>query len=120
MTSIERDALEPGRNSPWRFLQPLDEGSALDRRLIELTRAHELQILSSIVSFSRVSLLYAQSGNGKSSLLNAGLIPKLREEGYPVFRCRPRPAWEQGDPIRAVKLGILRELGANLSIVSTA
>ncbi len=41
--------------------------------------------LYSQVSSHRTVLFYAQSGAGKSSLLNAGLIPKLESEGYDVL-----------------------------------
>ncbi len=50
-----------------------------------------LELLSMVVS-SRVVLLYAPSGAGKTSLLNAGLIPALEREGFdllPVARIRP-------------------------------
>jgi len=49
-----------------------------------------LELLSMVVS-SRVVLLYAPSGAGKTSLLNAGLIPALEREGFdvlPVARIR--------------------------------
>lgn len=41
-------------------------------------------ILSFVVAHQAV-LLYAQSGAGKTSLINAGLIPCLKEEGFEVF-----------------------------------
>ncbi len=42
-------------------------------------------LLSSVVSHKLV-LVYAQSGAGKTSLLNAGLIPLLKEEGFEVLQ----------------------------------
>jgi Novel STAND NTPase 1 len=50
-----------------------------------------VELLSMVIS-SRVTLLYAPSGAGKTSLLNAGLIPALETEGFqvlPVARIRP-------------------------------
>ncbi|MEZ4660031.1 MAG: hypothetical protein R2911_20940 [Caldilineaceae bacterium] len=41
-------------------------------------------LYASIVS-SRLMLFYAQSGAGKSSLLNAGVIPQLRANGFEVL-----------------------------------
>jgi tetratricopeptide (TPR) repeat protein len=41
--------------------------------------------LISLVFAHRALLLYAQSGAGKTSLLNAGLIPLLKEEGFEVL-----------------------------------
>jgi formylglycine-generating enzyme required for sulfatase activity len=40
-------------------------------------RDQEIEIVASLVMARRVSLLFAQSGAGKSSLLRAGLIPEL-------------------------------------------
>src|ERR671922_1335191 len=50
-----------------------------------------LDLLSLVVS-DRLVLFYAQSGAGKSSLINTRLIPDLRDEGdfkiFPVGRIR--------------------------------
>ena len=43
-------------------------------------RDQEIEILSSLVMARRVSLFFAQSGAGKSSLLRAGLIPELTRQ----------------------------------------
>jgi tetratricopeptide (TPR) repeat protein len=54
-------------------------------------RSREVRDLLSLVTINRVSLLYAPSGAGKTSLLNAGLIPLLESEGFavmPVARVR--------------------------------
>ena len=48
-------------------------------------RKQETRDLVSMVSTERVVLFYAQSGAGKTSLLNAGLIPKLRRKRYEVL-----------------------------------
>jgi hypothetical protein len=48
-------------------------------------RDHEASDLFSLVIAHRVLLLYAQSGAGKTSLINAGLIPLLEEEGGEVL-----------------------------------
>jgi len=47
-------------------------------------RDREVNDLSSLVVAHRVLLLYAQSGAGKTSLLNAGLISLLEDEGFEV------------------------------------
>jgi len=56
-------------------------------------RDREVRELVSLVVAHRVVLLYAASGAGKTSLLNAGLMPALEvEEGFevlPVGRLRP-------------------------------
>jgi WD40 repeat protein len=43
-------------------------------------RWEEIEILAGMVQARRVSLLFAQSGAGKSSLINAGLIPELTRQ----------------------------------------
>jgi WD40 repeat protein len=54
-------------------------------------RVREVNELFSLLVAHRAVLLYAQSGAGKTSLVNAGLIPQLLEEGFevlPVARVR--------------------------------
>jgi hypothetical protein len=48
-------------------------------------RDHEITELSSLIIAHRVVLLYAQSGAGKTSLLNAGLAPALQEKGVELL-----------------------------------
>ena len=48
-------------------------------------REREARDLLSLVIAERVTLFYAQSGAGKSSLINTRLIPGLREAGFLVF-----------------------------------
>lgn len=45
-------------------------------------RKSETEALLNLVLYNDFSTLYAASGEGKSSLINAGLIPNLREKGY--------------------------------------
>src|SRR5215471_20923853 len=48
-------------------------------------REHEARDLLSLVIAERLVLFYAQSGAGKSSLLNTRLVPQLKEAGYAVL-----------------------------------
>lgn len=49
-------------------------------------RSGEVRVLASLIVANRVSLLYSPAGAGKTSLLNAGLIPTLqREEQFDVL-----------------------------------
>ncbi len=102
------------QQSPWRFLTPLDGNDATDQDLISLTRQDELSIITNMVAASRVSILYAFSGNGKSSLINAGLIPFFTNEGYAVFTIRPRPPWSIENPSLAFKECVLRDINLPL------
>lgn len=94
---------------PWRFLESLDARNPGDVELINQTRTTELEIVRNLVLSGRVTLLYAFSGNGKSSLLNAGIIPAFHRSGYAVFRTRPRPAVSIDNPSQAFKDSLLSE-----------
>jgi len=48
-------------------------------------RTFEISDLLSMVVANRVVILYAASGAGKTSLINAGLIPELEAEGFQVY-----------------------------------
>jgi hypothetical protein len=48
-------------------------------------RERETNELLSLVIAHRVTVLYAPSGAGKTSLLNASLVPKLEEKGFEVL-----------------------------------
>lgn len=48
-------------------------------------RKREIADLQSLVAAHRTVLLYSQSGAGKSSLLNAGLIPRLEVKDFDVM-----------------------------------
>ena len=65
-------------------------------------RDHEADLLTAKILSSRFTLLHAQSGTGKTSLLNARVIPALEEQGWTAFRILPRH-----NPSEAVRMGIL-------------
>ncbi|HZM21504.1 MAG TPA: ATP-binding protein, partial [Anaerolineales bacterium] len=48
-------------------------------------RDREISELLSLVTSNRVVLCYAPSGAGKTSLINAGLQPRLEKEGFEVL-----------------------------------
>lgn len=60
-------------------------------RTVFYGREAEAQTLIRLVVMYRAVLLYADSGTGKSSLLNAGLIPIASENGYLPHRVRVQP-----------------------------
>ena len=51
-------------------------------------------------------------------LINAGLIPFFNENGYAVFKMRPRPPWSIKNPTQAFKDSILRDV--NLPLFQSA
>ncbi len=55
--------------------------SDLDRKTF-FGRDLEIRALSSLVLAERLSVLFAKSGMGKTSLINAGVVEPLREKGY--------------------------------------
>jgi hypothetical protein len=60
-------------------------------RSVFFARARETIELVQLVSVYRGVLLYGNSGAGKSSLVNAGLIPAMEELGYTAERYRLQP-----------------------------
>ncbi|MCM8611419.1 hypothetical protein [Accumulibacter sp.] len=60
------------------------------------------QIVAHVLS-AQMSLLHAQSGAGKTSLLNALVIPQLEERGWTPVRVLP-----QNDPVRATRIACLQ------------
>ena len=63
-------------------------------------RDRELQDLLDLLIAERIVLLYSPSGAGKSSLIHAGLIPRLREIGFhvlPVIRVNQEPPQDLKD-----------------------
>jgi Novel STAND NTPase 1 len=60
-------------------------------RSVFFARARETIELVQLVSVYRGVLLYGDSGAGKSSLVNAGLIPTMEELGYTPERYRLQP-----------------------------
>lgn len=56
-----------------------------DQREYFFGREEETETLLSLTISERVVLFYAQSGAGKSSLINAELIPRLKEKNYEVL-----------------------------------
>src|SRR4030095_2244774 len=54
-------------------------------------RTDEVRKLVRLITIYRGIFFYGESGAGKSSLINAGLIPALRDEGFAPERVRVQP-----------------------------
>jgi WD40 repeat protein len=65
-------------NHPWLGLQPFTE----ETQRYFFGRTDEIREIFLLVRGHPLTLLFGQSGLGKTSLLRAGLIPKLRVENY--------------------------------------
>src|SRR5262249_60519211 len=83
---LDPDSL-PLPKAPYRGILPF---RLLDWRIF-LEREAETERLANLVSLYRGVLLYGQSGVGKSSLLNAGLIPDALRRGRAPERIRVFP-----------------------------
>ena len=67
---------------PWPGLLPFTE----DARMFFHGREAETDDLFRLIEREPLTVLFGQSGLGKSSLLNAGVFPFLRRAGYlPVY-----------------------------------
>ena len=76
------------RNNPYVGPRPYREGEPI------YGRERETSELLDILIAERIVLLYSASGAGKSSLLNAAILPKMAEQGfqvYPVIRLNLEP-----------------------------
>jgi len=51
-------------------------------------RTNDIQALFDLVRVEKTVLLYSKSGLGKSSIINAGLIPKFDNKNYNYFTIR--------------------------------
>ncbi len=79
-------------DSPWLGLLPFTE----ETQRFFFGREAEIREIFLRVRDQTLTVLYGQSGYGKTSLLNAGLIPKLRADGFRPVLLRLR--FEKDDP----------------------
>ncbi|MCA1680084.1 MAG: ATP-binding protein [Actinobacteria bacterium] len=77
--------------TPYRGIDPFRYADAA----IFFAREHETRQLARLVDVYRGVFLYGDSGNGKSSLINAGLMPRARELGFDPVRVRVQPRADQ-------------------------
>lgn len=86
MTSLATPAL-PIPESPYPGIEPF---RFMDQQIFA-ARNDEIWDLQSSITIYRAVLIYGDSGTGKSSLINAGLIPKILDEDYVPDRLRVQP-----------------------------
>lgn len=77
----ENNECEQGQN-PWAGVASYPDPEDSKERLVFCGRNNEVGQLFRLVDNCLFTTLYGKSGIGKTSLLNAGLFPKLREERY--------------------------------------
>lgn len=86
MTSLATTAL-PIPESPYPGIEPF---RFMDQQIFA-ARNDEIWDLQSSITIYRAVLVYGDSGTGKSSLINAGFIPKILDEDYVPDRLRVQP-----------------------------
>ena len=94
--------------NPWPGLAPFTEEAhsrfhGRDEEVAELARR---------VQRKSLTVLFGQSGLGKTSILRAGLVPKLRPAGYCPIYVRVSYAADSPSPTEQVKQAILHATGA--------
>lgn len=75
-------------DSPYKFLDPYDYNKRDSEYFFG--RERETQILLSDIVTSRLVVLFAKTGTGKTSLINAGVRPVLEDREYATFLIRVR------------------------------
>ena len=91
------------------IFESLDPERAGDRELLTLTRGDEIEVVSNLVLAAKASILYAFSGNGKTSLIDAGVIPHMHKAGFAVFKTRPQAGFGAGGTSGSVQGGDSKE-----------
>jgi hypothetical protein len=105
-----RLAVEPLRKAPYKFLAYYD----IPDQDIFYGRGAAVQLVSGLVPRHKVVIVNGSSGAGKSSLVNAGLVPTLADNGYSYVRFR-----DYSDPRQQLKDYFVRQLDLNIGDPST-
>jgi WD40 repeat protein len=82
--SVHRDPLP---DLPYPGIEPFEYA----QRQVFFAREAEVRTLTQLIILYRGVLLYSNSGMGKSSLINAGLVPAALAQGYRPERIRVQP-----------------------------
>ncbi|MDH5286983.1 MAG: hypothetical protein OEX23_10175 [Betaproteobacteria bacterium] len=99
------DAATVDRQHPWLGLASFTE----ETRSYFHGREEEVGELARRVQRKLLTILFGQSGLGKTSILRAGLVPKLRPEGYCPVYVRIDYSPESPPPSEQIKQAIFRE-----------
>lgn len=101
---------ENSKKNPWMGLESYREGEVL------YGRDDDIRDLSQCVLHDNETLLYGKSGIGKSSILNAGILPSARRHGFMpvIIRLSHKPQDNYFDQIAAA---VGQALGGNVQEV---
>jgi len=103
------DGAAVDRQHPWLGLASFTE----ETRTYFHGREEEVAELARRVQRKLLTILFGQSGLGKTSILRAGLVPKLRPDGYCPVYVRIDYAPESPPPAEQIKQAIFRETRAS-------
>src|ERR1700760_2760698 len=101
--SAALDTTVDARN-PWLGLASFTE----ETRAYFFGREEEVAELARRVQRKLLTVLFGQSGLGKTSILRAGLVPKLRAQGYCPVYVRIDSAPDPPEPAKQIKRAIAR------------
>src|SRR3954469_6271646 len=93
------------RDNPWPGLAPFTEGQGAYFH----GRDDEIDDLTQLARLRALVVLFGQSGLGKSSLLQAGVFPRLRADGFCPVYIRLDHAEEAPSPTEQIKARLLEE-----------
>ncbi len=91
-------------NHPWLGLASFTE----ETRAFFYGRDEEVAELARRVQRKLLTVLFGQSGLGKTSILQAGLVPRLREQGYCPIYVRVDYGRDAPEPAEQIKQAIAR------------
>ncbi|HSC91646.1 MAG TPA: hypothetical protein VLB86_08340, partial [Gaiellaceae bacterium] len=97
--AVAREVAPAALTSPFKGLAPYDD-SSLDEQLF-FGREREVDVACANLTASRLTVLFGASGVGKSSLLRAGVMRRLRESGAGESAAAIVSSWA-GDPVSAI------------------
>ena len=101
-TSATLNLVDP--EHPWLGLDSFSE----ETRQYFYGRDEEVAELARRVQRKTLSILFGQSGLGKTSILRAGIVPRLRKEGFCPVYVRIDYAKESPAPSQQIKQAIFR------------
>src|SRR5450759_2590001 len=103
-TARSVDAPSVDEKNPWLGLASFTE----ETRQYFYGREEEVAELARRVQRKLLTVLFGQSGLGKTSILRAGLVPRLRSQGYCPLYVRIDYAREAPEPAEQIKQAIAR------------
>lgn len=110
---IDTVAAAVDERNPWLGLASFTE----ETRAFFYGRDDEVAELARRVQRKLLTVLFGQSGLGKTSILRAGLVPRLRSQGYCPIYVRIDYAPDTPEPVEQIKQAINRTAGAGQIIL---